>query len=132
MARRPRAILTMRELKMVASQQRRPGHHGEPSTAYERTTVGLWARSYSRLARERDSAWPARAAAHVLGSSLRGVSNRSALFAHYEAEAVSDFALIHSLLPTAKPLDDVLWQVREAALYRRWLEGGRRRQIADA
>ena len=107
---------------MEARRERRPDHHGDSSTAYERMTVGLWARSYSRLARERDSAWPARAAAHVLGSSLRGLADRSALFAHYEAAAVSDFALIHSLLPVAKPLDDVLWQVREAALYRRWQE----------
>ena len=95
---------------------------------YHRALFAQWARSHARLTRQRERVWPAWAAAHLLRSTLRTVSDFATLFVRYEAGAVNDCALIHELLPTLEPFADEIDQIRDTAFYLRWQEiptGGR-------
>ena len=121
-AHRPPALRSAPESTTATGHQPVPATYPTGLNGYERETVGLWARADARLGRREAPAWPARAAAHVLLGRLRSLPDRAALFAHYQAGPVDDFELIHRLLPAAEPLDDVLWQIRDAAFHRRWRE----------
>jgi hypothetical protein len=83
--------------------------------------VGLWARSHRQILQGSVRAWATEAAAHALLARLRPVPDQRQLFVRYETDAVVDFALIRSVLPEAIP-DEMLWQVRDAGFYLRWME----------
>ena len=89
---------------------------------YDRATVALWARSHAELAkRPEDHGALAEVAVHAVLAGLRRCAESSALFTCYEADAAADFALIASLLPGGSA-SELLWRVRDAAFYLRWLE----------
>jgi hypothetical protein len=113
-------------------------------SAYDRATVGLWARSYREVhggAGPRPAPAPAgqplpgylaAAAVHALLVGLRRCAEPAALFALYAdtAATAADFALVDSLVPPAMAdaadprhlNDERRWQVRDAAFHVRWLE----------
>jgi hypothetical protein len=98
----------------------------EDLSAYDRATVGLWARSHQQILQGAVRAWSAEAAAHAMLARLRRISDGRQLFARYETDAAADFAMIRSVLPEAGT-EETLWQVRDAAFYLRWLELTRER-----
>ena len=88
---------------------------------YDRATVALWARSHAELSRRPSHDPLTEVAVHALLAGLRRCAKSSALFTCYEADAAADFALIGSLLPGGSA-SELLWRVRDAAFYLRWLE----------
>ncbi|MDE3076741.1 MAG: hypothetical protein KGJ86_15090 [Chloroflexota bacterium] len=89
---------------------------------YDRTTVGLWARSHAALEHQQEPGRPlAEAAAHALLAKLRDCSGVQPLFARYDADPAGDFSLIGSILPHY-PRPELLWRIRDAAFHLCWLE----------
>ena len=88
---------------------------------YDRATVALWTRSHAEMGRRSADGLLAEVAVHALLSGLRRHAEPSDLFDCYEADAAADFALMRSLL-TNGPGSELLWRVRDAAFYLRWLE----------
>ncbi len=88
---------------------------------YDRATVALWARSHAEQSNRARQGLLAEVAVHALLARLRRCTELTPLFACYEADAAADFALIGSLLPGGSALE-LLWRVRDAAFYLRWLE----------
>jgi hypothetical protein len=88
---------------------------------YDRATVSLWQRSYTELTEQPEHRQLAEAGMHAVLAGLRRWSDPRGLFAAYEADTAADFALVRSLLPPGIP-DGMVWRVREAAFYLRWLE----------
>lgn len=93
----------------------------EDLTPYDRATVALWSRSYHELIQQPEYNALVDAAVHAVLAGLRRFAQPSSLFAAYEAEAAADFALIRSLLPD-QFVEELLWQVRDAAFHLRWVE----------
>ena len=91
-----------------------------PLHYYERVTVAFWSRSHTELARRPGETMLADAAVHAVLAGLRRYTEPPALLTGYEADAAADFVLIRSLLPDSSA--DMLWRVRAAAFYLRWLE----------
>jgi hypothetical protein len=58
---------------------------------------------------------------HAVLAGLRRWSHPAELFVAYEEGTAADFALARSVLP-ADASEEVLWRVREAAFYLRYLE----------
>ena len=88
---------------------------------YDRATVGLWRRSYTELTEQPEHRQLAEAGMHAVLARLRRWRDPHALFAAYEADTAADFALVRSLLPSDIS-EEMVWRVREAAFYLRWLE----------
>ena len=98
----------------------------EPLSNYDRTTVGLWARSHAALQDQQQPGRPlVEAAAHALLARLRDCSEVQLLFARYDADPAGDFSLIGSIVPHY-PRPELLWRIRDAAFHLRWLELHRR------
>ncbi len=93
----------------------------EELSRYDRATLALWARSHDRLFEGPKHDPMAEAAVHALRARLRTTADRRTIFSRYEADTASDFALVGSLLHTASDAE-LLWRVRDAAFYLRWLE----------
>jgi hypothetical protein len=93
----------------------------EDLSPYDRSTVRLWASSYTGLSRRPVSSNLLDAAVHVVLAGLREYGQPASLFAAYEAEAAADLELIRSLVVGEHP-DELLWTVRDAAFYLRWSE----------
>jgi len=93
----------------------------EDLTPYDRATVALWSRSYHELIQQPEYDALVDAAVHAVLAGLRRFAQPSSLFAAYEAAAAADFALIRSLLPD-QFVEELLWQVRDAAFHLHWVE----------
>jgi len=93
----------------------------EHLSPYDRATVNLWARSYAELSRHPTHGPLIEAAVHAVLAGLRQYRQPPSLFAAYESNAIADFALIRSLVPS-RLADEMLWRVRDAAFHLRWVE----------
>lgn len=93
----------------------------EPLNHYDQTTIGLWGRSYAWVIGHVADRPLAEAAIHAVLARLRRQPLPAALFHAYEDCAADDLALIGSILPE-QTAEEVLWQVRHAAFYLRWLQ----------
>ena len=108
----------------AATEQLRLSSSGEAVdelSPYDRATVSLWRCSHTELTDEAAHRQLAEAGMHAVLAGLRHWSEPQALLAAYEANTAADFALVRSLLPSDIP-EEMIWRVREAAFYLRWLE----------
>jgi hypothetical protein len=93
----------------------------EDLSPYDRATLGLWRRSYTLLTEQPEDRQLVEAAMHAVLAGLRRWSRPAELFTAYEEGTAADFALARSVLP-ADASEELLWRVREAAFYLRYLE----------
>jgi hypothetical protein len=88
---------------------------------YDRATVNLWRRNYLALTEQPEHRQLAEAAMHAVLAGLRRWQDSHTLFAAYDSDTAADFTLVRSLLSPGIR-EEMLWRVREAAFYLRWLE----------
>jgi hypothetical protein len=93
----------------------------EDLSPYDRATLGLWRRSYTLLTGQLEDRQLVEAAMHAVLARLRCWSLPAELFIAYEEGTAADFTLARSVLP-ADASEELLWRVREAAFYLRYLE----------
>ena len=93
----------------------------DPLSSPGQGTAARWARCYQALPFQTGTRWSLDSAVHALLARLRRCLSASDLFHAYETEAAGDFSLIGSLLEHY-PRPELLWCVRDAAYYLRWLE----------
>lgn len=93
----------------------------EDLSPYDRATLGLWRRSYTLLTEQQEDRQLVEAAMHAVLAGLRRWSRPAELFTAYEEGTAADFALVRSVLP-ADASEELLWRIREAAFYLRYLE----------
>lgn len=93
----------------------------EPLNRYDQATVGLWGRAYAWIIGHIDDRPLAEAAIHAVYASLRRQPDTASLFRCYDACTAADLALIRSIMPEGAA-DELLWKVRDAAFYLRWLQ----------
>ena len=94
-------------------------------TPYDRLTLNLWTRSHAEWRKCVPGDLLVEAALSAVLAGLRRCRRAEELFElHAESPRLdADFALIGSLLPELRiPDDELLWRVREAAFYVRWVE----------